>query len=541
MKKYISQITKAGLIAVTLTLGSCASDYLDTVPTASTGTTTVFESTENAAMAVNGLAQLLCTQQYYYVNGGDAYCGENIIKIVMGEYAGQDFVYNGYAPGWATFMNGEYYDNAQNVYYNGYAWFLYYNLIGGANSIIAHIDEAQGTEEDRKFIKAQALAFRAYGYEQLMQFYSYRWQETNGGQTPGVVLRLDESTGNMPLSTTLECYDQIYEDCKTAIQLFEASGKDRQASSVWLPNKNVAHAVYARAALNRQDYSTALVQAKLARNGYPLMSNAEYVSGFCKPTSEWILGSFADATENQWYMTFGTQFGCNGHYANNYWYAPTCINKIFTDKMPTNDVRMSIFLTADKFPGYDFRDKNVMDQTNGYFIADDLWDKANEYVVSMTPNGLDEAYQSGYYFLGAQLKFWVFDTPGVSYMCQFRSSEMVLIEAEANYFLNNEEAARASLIELNRTSGRNPEYTVDKSGEDLFEEIVDYRRLELWGEGFNWYDYKRWNKDITRVSIADGGNTHAAIATTIKADGPATNHWTWVIPQAETDYNPDAK
>lgn len=57
---------------------------------------------------------------------------------------------------------------------------------------------------------------------------------------------------------------------------------------------------------------------------------------------------------------------------------------------------------------------------------------------------------------------------------------MVLVEAEANYFLNDETAARAALVELNATSGRNPEYTCDKSGEALWNEIMDYRELELW-------------------------------------------------------------
>ena len=536
-KKYISQLKNIGLGVAMLTATSCAGDYLDTTPTSSIGTSSVFETTDNAAMAVNGLAQILTTQQYYYVEQGQAYCGENAVKTIMSEYLAQDFVYNYMAPGWSPIMLGEYYNNAQNIYYNGYVWYLYYTLIGGANTIVAHIDEAEGTDEEKAFIKAQALTFRAYGYEQLMQFYTYRWQDTNNGTTDGVVLRLDESTGDMPLSSVIDCYDQIYEDCTEAIRLFQESGMDRAENEVWLPNENVAHAVYARAALNREDYSTALAQAKLAREGFPLMSNDEYLSGFCKPTSEWIMGSYADATENQWYMTFGTQFACNGYYANNTYYGQGAINKTLTDKMPTEDIRMKLFLTEDKFPGYDFSDPNIIDQTYAYFIDENLCKAAKEYSDSMTPSGLDAPYQSGYYYWGGHLKFWVFDTPGVSYMCQFRSSEMVLIEAEASYFLNDEDGVRNALIELNKTSGRNPNYTCTKSGDDLFEEIVDYRGLELWGEGFNWYDYKRWNRDIVRVGIKDGGNIHVAIAGTVEADGAANNKWTWDIPQVETDYN----
>lgn len=122
----------------------------------------------------------------------------------------------------------------------------------------------------------------------LMELYTPRWQDTNEGATDGIVLRLDESTGSMPLSTVAECYAQIYQDLDDAIGYYTESGLDRNDTEVWLPNLNVAYAIYARAALNRQDYETALEMAPQARDGYPLMSNEEYVSGFCEPTSEWL-------------------------------------------------------------------------------------------------------------------------------------------------------------------------------------------------------------------------------------------------------------
>ena len=146
----------------------------------------------------------------------------------------------------------------------------------------------------------------------MIHYYAVRWKDSNNGSADGVVLRLDETTGDIPMSSQLEVYNQIYKDCQDAITLYEQSGMDREASDVWLPNKIVAHAVYARAALNREDYSTALAQAKLAREGYPLMSNAEYAAGFATPTSEWIMGSYGGSDENMWYYTYGTQFACNG-------------------------------------------------------------------------------------------------------------------------------------------------------------------------------------------------------------------------------------
>ena len=101
----------------------------------------------------------------------------------------------------------------------------------------------------------------------------------------------------------------------------------------------MAHAVYARAALYRQDYQTALTQATEARKGYPLMSNADYQAGFCKPTSEWLFGSYGDATENNWYWSYGTQFSCNGYYGTNTGYGAGQISDALTKQIPNTDVR----------------------------------------------------------------------------------------------------------------------------------------------------------------------------------------------------------
>lgn len=120
-------------------------------------------------------------------------------------------------------------------------------------------------------------------------------------------------------------------------------------------------------------------------------------------------------------------------------------------------------------------------------------------------------------------------------LCLFRASEMLLTEIEANYFLKNESAAQAGLVKLNKTSGRDPEYTCTKTGEELLKEIKFYRDIELWGEGFNWFDLKRWGDSLVRHTHAEGGNFIASMAVTY---GPhEKNEWTWVIPKRETDYN----
>lgn len=540
MKKIINKLFAGSLLAGMMLVSSCAGDYLDTAPTDSTGATDAVGTTANAMKALNGIAKIMTTQHSYF---GGGFAGENNIMIQYESYPSENYNYNYYASGWSPIFNQEFHTRTNSIY-DAYAWYYYYTIAGNANTILANIDNAEGTEAERNFVKASALTFRAYAFEKLVHYYCWRWQDSNNGASQGIVLRLDESTGGQGYATLAETYAQIYKDLDEAIMLFEQSGMNRNASQVWMPNINVAHAIYARAALTKQDYTKALTEAKLARQNYPLMSNAEYHAGFCNPTSEWIFGSFGSAQENNWYWSYGTQYACNGYYANAAGAANGAgsIGRELINRIPNNDARKALFLTEDKFPGYNFNDGSAMDL--GYGIlgmgddekkADALWEEAAAYCQKMAVSGLEAPYQAGYMYLGGQLKFYVFDTPGVSYLPFIRSSEMVLVEAEANYFLNDETAARAALVELNATSGRNPEYTCDKSGEALWNEIMDYRELELWGEGFAWSDYKRWNRDIVRHSFAEGGNAHISVAKTIPASG--VNKWTWDVPLNETDYN----
>ena len=520
-------------------LVSCGEDYLNTAPTESISADDAVATTENAYKALNGIAKTMSTQQAAWDQGC---AGENRIIALYENYASQDYFYNYYAQGWAPIMNLQY-SLRNNTSYDAYPWFYYYTLVGQANTIIARIDDATGDENMKKFEKASALTFRAYSFEKLLHYYAPRWQDSDNGSAKGICLRLDESTGELPQATMAECYARIYKDLDEAITLFQQSGMNRGASEIWIANENVAHAVYARAALAKQDYQTALTHAPLARKGYALMSNADYYAGFCKPTSEWIFGSYGDAQENMWYWSYGTQYSCNGYYANNTANGAGSIDIELTNQIPDNDARKGLFLTPDKFKNFDLSDPTV---TDNYYLSygimgfsnDALWDEVDAYVAnrhnSSAASNMERPYQSGYYYVGGQTKFYVFDTPGVGYLPFIRSSEMVLIEAEANYFLNNAAAAQAALVELNASTGRDANYTCDKTGEDLFNEIVNYRRLELWGEGFGFSDYKRWNKDIVRKGLNKGGSAAAAIAVTIKKDDP---NWTWVIPQWETDYN----
>lgn len=524
-------------------LTACESDYLDTKPTDSVSAEGAMSSTDNAFGALNGLAKTMTTQHYYH-----KFAGEDHIIRLYEEMPSQNWNYNAYASGWAPLHKQEFH-NRTNSIYDSYAWYYYYQLVGQANTIIAKIDNATGTQAERDFIKASALTFRAYAFEKMIHYYCYRWEDSNDGKSQGLVLRLDESTGDMPYSTLAETYTQIYKDLDDAIALFRGSDYERSAKEFYIANENVAHAVKARAALTKHDYTTALSEAKLARAGYELMDNEDYAAGFNAPTSEWIFGSYNSEKENKWYWSYYTQETCNGYYATNSPNGTATIGRELINRIPDTDFRKSLFLTDSQLKaglakrGLDLTDDQIFDFTYGEIgagdasdsICEEIHDVADSIVKTHGAQGAGAPYLAEAYYIDAQFKFWAADLPGIGSIPFIRSSEMVLIEAEANYYLGNTTDAQNSLVELNATSGRNPGYTCTKTGDELLAEIQDYRELELWGEGFSWSDFKRWNKDVVRHTFAQGGNAHPAVAVTIKADG--VNKWTWDVPLNETDYN----
>lgn len=506
--KNILKISIAALSGVML-LASCSKDYMNTTPTSSTATPTIFESTENAALAINGICKLM-TRQYL---GSQGFNGEGTVKMYTGEYPGDNCFVN--LPGWSSVINGTMHDNKTTIY-NYYNWYYYYMLIGNANAIILNIDDAKGAEAERQFIKAQALSFRAYSYMMLLQIYSVRWSDSNNGSADGVVLRLDTSTDEMPLSTMADCYKQIYDDLDEAIRLYTESGLAPDSKDNYSPNIDMAYATYARAALNRQDYATALDKAVKARENHPLMSNDEYKSGFNTPNKEWIWSCYGSADETLFYYSYFANMAYNSSASmvRNY---PRCINKDVYDRIPETDIRRGMFL-----------DPKDYTYTKSTGVAGK---ELTAYARTLYP----DIYSTAKVYAYMQFKVSSTTQPGVGHLNNFRSAEMYLIEAEANYFLKNEKAAQASLNTLTRDSGRDKEYNCTATGTALLDEIKLYRKIELFGEGFNWFDLKRWGDSLNRTSTEKGGNYITALA--VSYSPLDRNNWTWVIPSKETDYN----
>jgi hypothetical protein len=515
MNKRTKIFSMAGLSALLLT--GCAGDYLDTVPTSSVTSQTLFTDSTMAKMAINGMARLMVNQ---YQNFGQTYCGEGTIKFYYGEYLGENFGRYLYGTSsysiWSSMDNNE----TNSTYY---PWYYYYTLIGNANEFLANVGNVRGSQKIRDFLRAQALVYRAYSYTQLIPFYCRRWADSNGGtsvtkQQDGLVLRTEENRNvkDVALSSSGAVYTQIYKDLDEAISLFQSS--ERKRTDIWDPNINVAYAVYARAALTREDYGTAAAMAAKARKGYPLMSNKEYTSGFSSPNGEWIWGSYGDADQTLSYYGFHSymSYDANTSIARN---NPTYISKTLYEQIPSTDIRKQMFLD----PG-----THSYEKKDGA-ITDDAFSKQVRADHPTMPNAKQPiiAYHA--------FKFSIKGSYGIGYINQFRSSEMMLVEAEAQYHLHKEAEARELMNALVRDSGRDPSYECVANGADLLKEIKLYRAIELWGEGFNWQDKKRYNEPFSRASFDEGGNFPTKQAVTYQPD--YKNGWTFVTPLKETETN----
>ncbi len=521
--------------AVALCTASCGENYLELSPEEYTTKTQLYDSPETAQFAVNGLGRLMCKQ--YLSNQG--FNGEGTVYTYNCEYEGDGVQKLDYT-GWANLINSNYNQNNTNTNLH-VTWYYYYRVIGNANQILANIPEEASSaalKNEWDYIRAQALTFRAYSYTMLSQLYCRRWTDRNG-QSRGLVMRIDTSTDPLPCSTLAQTYEQIYKDLDEAISLFKSCGKERSndVKMRWLPDESVAHAIYSRAALIRNDWQNAVTHSQEASKGYSIMGTEEYMAGFNTANKEWIWEAFEDDTQPIYYYSFYNYMSasCAGSASRSY---PPCISKQLVDPIDPSDTRLAMYaiptmeeLISDGAIEVD-ADGNITKYptrnkvTKGAFF--------NRVRKDFTNAGRTYSITSVGYYLGT--KFLVKSGVGDGCVPIFRLAEMLYNEAEAQYRLGNEAAAQQCLNKATQPYQEN--YNCTKTGQDLWDEIVALRKFDLWSEGHSWFDLKRWGVSMERKTWEEGGSWIKEFAAKAGNYGPeGRNNWTYVIPQMETNYN----
>ncbi|MDF9829455.1 RagB/SusD family nutrient uptake outer membrane protein [Parabacteroides sp. PF5-6] len=489
MKHIKTGLAMLGIIAFT----SCSSDYLETTPTGSVSEVTISTSLENIYMALNGIHKEMVSQE----SGRQAFGGE---PGFMGarDCEGDDvtWVTNTWLKtshlGWEANLNEVATDNVL-------FWRVYYQWILNANKVLESLEIVENDDPELfDQIKGEALCIRAWAHFNVLQLYAQRYVPGSGNTHDGIPYRTNSAGGELARSTVEETYRLINADLDEAIKLLAG-----MSPGVTHYSEKVAYGLRARTALAMHDYANAANYAGKAialalEDGNALMEGDQFMCGFVNITSDTKEAMYAARTPDDKTVYFYS------FYANWAW------------NFNATAIRQGVkSINADTY--------DTMSETD---IRRAWWDPTGEMDVPAS-NFVKNPYQNR--------KFTARSTSNaVGEVAFMRLAELYLIQAEALARSGQDAAAQDVFTKFQVT--RDPSYvSKGNTGDALIEEIMNSRRVELWAEGFRFYDLKRLNQPIKR-----GRNFDIAFCTFVEreADHPG---WVWEIPRAETAYNPLCK
>ncbi|MGM9764853.1 MAG: RagB/SusD family nutrient uptake outer membrane protein [Candidatus Cryptobacteroides sp.] len=379
-------------------------------------------------------------------------------------------------------------------------WTTFYTLINNSNTIIDFF--LPGTEPENASSRAylgQAYSVRALSYLYLIMFFQDPTDESGAfnSEAPAVPLvyasrdakTADEVSQRQGRNTLGLVCEHIEENLNEALKLLDGYKRPSKA----MIDYNVAQGIAARYYLYTQQWEKAAAAASAARKGYDLMDEERLHAGFLDIEDKEVIWGFNHTSETQTtYASFFSQMSsdCTG-YAGLDMMGKLIDRKLY-ESIPNSDWRKSLF--------------------NG-------------------PNGgtSDNIECVGAVLPYAARKFGYADQWLQDYI-YMRAAEMYLVEAEADARLGKDSDAQTVMAELmaKRDPAWNKSATVD--------EILLQRRIELWGEGFSYYDRRRTSQGIVRSY--EGTNHNLEILNKI-VDVPAHHkYWVFQIPERELQDNP---
>ena len=473
-------------MAGSMFFSSCKKEFLDTNPTDQVAATSVLLSTDNAKTALNGIHRSMFIR---YNNQGEFGYGT---VMLYNEVLGEDYVFTGQSNGW--FLSFHRWIDHRNANSGNceFPYRFFYRIIGNANVLINGVDGiSSGLQSDKDNIKGQALTYRAWAYFNLVQLYGIRFDRTAQNNNPAVPLLLTNTTDPQPRATVAELYTQINKDLDEAETLMTAARPDKSNFNV-----NVVRGLQARVALTQQDWTRAATKAAQARTGFSLMSAAQHLDGYSNwDNPEWMWGSRQIDDQTEFFTAYLAYISYNFN-STNIRTNPKRINNVLYNTMAANDVRLPLWRPAPT-------------STN----------------VVTPPGGLRSTHMNQKF----RAKDFANSTGDIPYM---RVAEMFLIEAEARARNNEEELSKDVFTVF--MQNRVPGYVRSAAtGAAYLTEVMNSRRVELWGEGFRFLDLKRLNMPLNRNGA--NHNTALAVIMDMAAGGP---EWQYAIPQSEINANP---
>ena len=533
------------LVIAIITMTSCSDDFLETKPTNAIASADALATADNMSLIINGLHRLLYAQSQTILNGGSSTRSGNHYWIPLGDNLTGGVIHSAPANNLSWQNDTRWIShNLETSTTTEQLWYQRYHIIASTNAIINKAADGSIPEDEKfKEILGQAHAYRAYAYHSLVQHYAKGYLIGTPSSDPGVPLLFASEAPftSEPRSSVQAIYDQCMMDVNTAISYFEgASARPTgTAAAKSQLNIDVAYGLKARIALNSGDWRAAADAAAMARQDYPIMGESDYYSGFNTTTlPEVIWGSNVVGTETTYFRSY-FYLMCNTFNGSQVRNNPKIMDKRLYAQIPDTDYRQGLFLkdapnsNTSASNGEGGWDNN----TNPLYTTEEEFDAAIKAIKD--EYGLTSSFNTHPY-MHFKMKNKAPGSIDPDDIILMRSSEMYLIEAEAEAMLGNVTDAQNALRPLGEARDSAYDVSIYDTQEKLMDHIKFQRGLELWGEGFLYTDKIRWDEGIDHSADGGSGASEVLYSDGYKQDKPSVNdEWIFKIPQSEIDANPN--
>lgn len=477
-----------GLGFAAISLGSFTSCIDETVPANGIATEKQVGKSSTATEAMVMAMPAYChTMPWSDRHNNFGYGSFMHIRDLQTGDAVMEFSGSGYDSWFTSWSQDKY--MGQDYFYAQYQWIYHWRFMQAVNNVIAAINPEAATTEQLGWL-GSAFAYRAMLYLDLARMYEFlpndKTSSVNedgndiaGLTVPIVKAGMSEADARNNPRVKHEVMAKFIEEDLNEAEKYVVNLKDTRGKI--LPDLACTYGLKARLYMWDGQYAKAQEYARKAidASGIKPMSKEQCLNtttGF-NVTDPWMWG--AQQTETTGTVTSGivnwTSWVCN---ETEFGYASAepyfKVDKRFYDRISDTDFRKLEF----KAPaGSPLASLNSFVKANYKTILPDYAS------LKFRPgNGNADTYSQG---------------AATAYPLM-RVEEMYFIEAEAAAQQNPEQGK--TLLETFMKTYRDPSYTyqVGTSKDEVIEEIVFQKRVELWGEGQSFFDIKRLNYSVTR-------------------------------------------
>jgi len=526
MKKTYKFIYSAAVVAALALTASSCTESMDTEPQ---GSTLTKEELERNASSLDGLVKGMYSNMIQaeaitsWVGATRHYDFGYASTMMMMDNAGQDEVSPNTGYNWYR-NNLRFNDRTDKSDITYFLWNQQYKNISQANAIISATESSYKDNSAAAAARGKALAMRAFCYLNLAQMYQFTYKGHEDALCVPIVKETTtaEQASDNPRATVKDVYDFIMDDLNNAVTLLNGASRSGKADI----DQQVAYGLRARTELVMQNWKAAADDAAKAAEGYTPLSREDAAQpGFNDiSASNWIWGMDVNETSDIVqtgilnFPSMMSSFTGNGYSPS---YAYRAINSKLWNEIPSTDVRKGWWLDSKFNSPIVNPDYLINTGKQVYVFSSTSKDDDHLFALWKVPylNVKFGAYQNKY---GNETN--ACDVP------LMRVEEMILIQAEAKAMSGDVAGGKKILEDFVRTY-RDPDYTCNATTAEGVQEAVWFqRRVELWGEGFSYFDIMRLKKPIDRR----GANYEASVTYNIPAESKIM---LWIIPEDEVNNN----